>query len=178
MTFPPDVVDEDKIEDFVALVHELAKLASPTSGYCPPGFQMASFREGEAFTEAKTLATKHPGYDVQRNDMTHVHIGNKVRGARWITILGDEVAGNLGGFDELKQKLTPPIEVERLPHGVWIRAGTTPELGDRNRRIDTPLLRRVAKVLEPVTLFGDRHVVVLANFDEEVLRRWERRFLD
>ena len=60
-----------------------------------------------------------------------------------------------------------------------IRAGTRPEIGDTNRNIDTPLLRAVARVLEKITLFIELNLLsYVANFDDDLLRRWERRFLD
>ena len=46
-----------------------------------------------------------------------------------------------------------------------------------NRRVDTPLLKAVARALEPVTCFGNRGLEPLVGGDSESLNRWERRFL-
>jgi hypothetical protein len=110
--------------------------------------------------------------------MTHVHIDKRVRGARWITILGPDLVKKLGGDSKLRKELPAPIVVSNVGPSVIIRAGVTPELGDVNRKLDTPLLKKVAKVLEPVTLFEELDMLsYFANFDEDTLKRWERRFL-
>jgi hypothetical protein len=60
-----------------------------------------------------------------------------------------------------------------------IRAGAMPELGDTNRAEDLPLMRAVAKVLEPITAFEEARIVAeFFNRDWDALRAWERRFLD
>jgi hypothetical protein len=71
------------------------------------------------------------------------------------------------------------VEVRQTGGVVIIQAGRVPELGDRNRQQDLPLLRAVARLLEPVTLFRELDLLsYFANFDEDLLQRWERRFLD
>lgn len=178
MTLPLDAVEPANVEKCVDIVRHLIKVTEPTSGYCSPGLHFAELHADEALLEIRALAARFPGYDVQVNDMTHVHIGKRVRGARWISILGREIVKKLGGAAALRKRLSTPITVEEIGHAVMIRAGVTPELGDVNRRVDTPQLRRVAAVLEPVTLFDEIDMLsYFANFDEDVLRRWERRFL-
>jgi hypothetical protein len=73
--------------------------------------------------------------------------------------------------------LPSEIEVAPIRAGVMLRAGKCPEVGDVNRRERLPLLRAMAKVLEPVTLFKDGF---LNNIfvDVDQLLRWERRHLD
>jgi hypothetical protein len=178
MTFPLEVLDEDNLETFISDVREFAQLAQPTSGYCAPVLLSAEMCRGKAFQEIKAIAMRHWGYDVQMNNVTRLDIGKKTRGARWITFLGLELTEQLGGIEALKQRLPRPITVEKIETGVLIRAGRLPEVGDVNYRIETPLLRKVAKVLEPITLFDEIDLLSnFANFDEGTLRRWERRFL-
>ena len=59
-----------------------------------------------------------------------------------------------------------------------MRAGNVPEIGDRARKVGTPLLRLVAKVLRPVTAFKEIVLLRVFGHDEEFLDKWERRFLD
>ena len=49
-----------------------------------------------------------------------------------------------------------------------------------NKKIDTPYLRSVARVLEPVTLFRELALfnTAFADQDEDILAKYERRFLD
>jgi uncharacterized protein YbjT (DUF2867 family) len=133
----------------------------------------------EAMKEARPLAARHPGYDVQFNQVGRA-LGRRVRGARWLTFLGPEVSSTLGGAPRLRDALSKAIAVEPLAAGgLMIRAGQLPELGDVNKGIGVPLLREVAAVLEPITTFTEP--MLLANFaehDATFFERWQRRFLD
>jgi hypothetical protein len=179
MTFPLEAVAAERADKFVATVQRLIEPIEFASGYCAPGFQFSDLHLSEAFNEIRPLALRHPGYDVQYNRNTRLRIDMKSRGARWITLLGRELTEQLGGIAELRKQLSAPVEVRTLKHGVMIIAGRLPEVGDVNRGQSVAALRTVAKVLEPVTLFGESEMrIYLARRDEELLRRWERRFLD
>ena len=113
------------------------------------------------------------------NEMTQLDIGTRVRGARWVTLLGPGPLERLGGIGAIRKALPSTVEVCDVASIAMIRAGKTPELGDKNRKLDTPLLRALARVLEPITLFREVDLLShFANFDEDLLDRWERRFLD
>jgi hypothetical protein len=179
MAFPPSSMKEEQVAGLVELVDRMAAVLRPVSGYCSPGLLTSTAQEGEAFGMLKGIALRHPGYDVEMNEFTQLEIGNRVRGARWITLLGPFLAQQLGGVDAIRAALPPEVDVRESGGVVVIQAGRTPEVGDRNRKQDLPLLRAVARLLEPVTLFGEGDLLsYFANFDEDVLRRWERRFLD
>lgn len=179
MTFPLEVLQKDFLETFVHQVRDYSEIISPTYGYCAPVLLTSELHREEAFQKIRGLVIRYPGYDVQMNEMTRLDIGMRVRGARWITFLGTELTERLGGVEVLSKFLLKPIAVERLKACVMIRAGNHPEIGDINRCLDTPLLRNVAKVLEPVTLFDEVDMLSnLADFDEEFLQRWEHRFLN
>lgn len=179
LTFPPSAVDEAHVDDLCALIAKITLSLRPVSGYCAPSLLPGDSRQSAAYAEIRSIALRHPGYDVAINEMTQLNIGKRVRGARWVTLLGDGPLERLGGIDALRKALPPEVEVRDVAGIGMIRAGKTPELGDKNRGVDTPLLRAVARVLEPITLFGE--VDLLSNFaifDEDLLQRWERRFLD
>jgi hypothetical protein len=132
-----------------------------------------------AFMEIRHIAQRYPGYDVAVNDLTQLDIGARVRGARWITLLGPALAESLSGLDAIRAALPADVDVRDVAGIAMIRAGRTPELGDTNRKVEMPLLRAVARVLEPVTMFREVNLLsYFANFDDDALRRWERRFLD
>jgi len=104
-----------------------------------------------------------------------------VRGARWLSFLGPTIIEQLGGFEALSKAFVDPVTIEKVGHGIMIRAGKEPEIGDVNRQVDTPLLREVAKILEPITLFREEALIGLdfADPDEDdFLEQWEHRFLD
>jgi hypothetical protein len=126
---------------------------------------------GEMFAP---LAFRHPGYDVPENDATCDKVGGLCRGARWVTLLGPTQTAALGGCDGIERGLAPGLTATPLAEGVMIQAGERPELGDVNRGEDVPLLRALARQLEPVTLFGDTFLQSLlgARFEDR-----ERRLL-
>ncbi|SFM81079.1 type VI immunity family protein [Variovorax sp. OV329] len=179
MTFPIEAADEAQADATCELAGHMAALLAPVSGYCAPALLQADAQQTDAFERIRGLALRHPGYDVAMNDLTRLRLGRQVRGARWITFLDAPLVQAVGGTQALHQALPAGIEVGQAGSTTVIRGGRTPEMGDRNRRIDTPLLRAVAKVLEPITLFREAKMLLyLANFDEDLLDRWERRFLD
>ena len=178
--FPPKSIEDENVETFIATVRKLANILPYTYGYASPALQWSRLFSTEALTQARAIAARHPGYDIEDNAVGRSYIDAKVRGARWLTFLGAEIAEKLGGSMSLRRRLPQTITVEQVGPGVFMRAGVQPEIGDRNRKIGTPLLCEVAKVLEPVTTFGEMALyrTDFADQDEEVLARWERRFLD
>lgn len=103
-------------------------------------------------------------------------LGDRCRGARWLTMLSNKLVDELGGSAELAGKLAKGVTVVPCKHGVLMRAGKTPEIGDVNRQQVTPLLASVAKAIEGVTLFQDNAPLQFFNNDPEMRDRWERRF--
>jgi hypothetical protein len=153
------------------LVPYLSGYAAPAITYGPVGDAYAAGRV------IKGLALRHPGYDVASNDDIHLDLGELSVGARWVTFLGPRLVERCGGNDALAKAL-PGVTVASVGHGVMLRAGDEPEIGDVNRRHGTPLLRLVARAIEPVTKFGNRALQPLLGDDPDALDRWERRFLN
>jgi len=100
-----------------------------------------------------------------------------LRGAAWLTFLGQPVLGELGGAAGLRSRLhTPGTTVEELDSDrVVVTLGEWPEAGDTEQGRDLPAYRELARVLEP-WLFHEEHR--RSDFTPEDLLRWERRFVD
>ncbi len=180
MHFPTHAIEPQNVDAFVDDIRHLAAMVPYVSGYASPGLQISELYQAQAFADARRLATRYAGYDVQCNKLGRIDIDTRVRGARWLTFLGNEITETLGGSVALRTVLPEPIAIEQVGSGLMIRAGKCPELGDTNRRVGTPLLSSVAHALEPVTLFNEPVLLAtdFAEDDEEFLQRWERRFLD
>jgi hypothetical protein len=180
MCFPANVADAGNVESLVATLASMAEKLPYLSGYASPALLYSQVGEGKAMVESRALATRYPGLDVQKNKLGCVDLDHRVRGARWITFLGPDILKKLGGREKLRTSLGDEIGIEVAGTGVMLRAGRIPEIGDRSKRIDTPLLRRLAAVLEPVTQFNEPVLLTsyFADRDEGMLRTWERRFLD
>jgi hypothetical protein len=73
-----------------------------------------------------------------------------IKGGNWLTVLSAELVDKLGGVEQLAATLGEPFVFTDYSGGVLIRAGSVPELGDRNRQIDTPTYAKLAKALKPI----------------------------
>jgi hypothetical protein len=123
---------------------------------------------------ASTAFRSH-GYDVANTLYTNTALGDRSRGARWLTMLGTDLVDRLGGKSALAAKLIDGVDVVEGAHGILLRAGKAPEIGDVNRQQSTPLLASVAEAIERVTFFGDKGLGPLFG-GPEPRNRWERRF--
>jgi hypothetical protein len=179
--YPSELFESEGAAGIVERAKSLGSLLPYLSGYGSPAFHWAETMQTQAMEKARALAARHPGYDISRNSGTRREINDKVRGARWLTFLGPTLVARLGGRASLEKSLGSDLTIETVGHGVMIRAGQEPELGDVNKNIGTPLLRRLAKALEPVTMFSDAALVrcgFFQGFDDPFINKWERRFLD
>lgn len=179
MYLPIEVIEQEQVELFVEHIRTIAALLPYKLGYTSPALQWAELGMDKAIAQSRAIVARHPGYDIQLNETGRTWLGLRARGARWLNFLGPEIVDKLGGIEALKKTLKEPIVVEPIGHGIMIRAGEKPEIGDVPRKVGTPLLRSVAKVLEPVTAFEE--IVLLgsfANWDKDFLEQWEHRFLN
>ena len=178
--FPAESLEPGQVEAFVTAAKGLAKLLPFDFGYGSPALQWSELHADEALDAAWGLAVRYPGYDVQYNEPSRSYLEGKLRGARWLTFLGPDFVARLGGKNAIRVKLPSEVVVQDAGHGTLLRSGTLPELGDRNRRASTPLLRAVAKLLEPETRFEEPALEGSAFGEdrEDEFHAWERRFLD
>jgi hypothetical protein len=93
----------------------------------------------------------------------------------WLTLLGPELLGELGGIAKVRKAFSgeDAISVMPLGHGALIRAGESPQLGDRNRGDNLPLYRKVGSYLKDFR--GDQEIE-LDGFSEEASEKWLARF--
>jgi hypothetical protein len=121
-------------------------------------------------------AFRYPGMDVP-DSYVSMDIGDRVKGAYWLTFLGQPVLGELGGAAELRARLrSPGTTVQELEGDrAVVTLGAWPEAGDKEQGRTLPAYRELARVLEPWLFeFPTRW----GGFTWEEMRRWERRFLD
>lgn len=175
MRFPTSWLDEsgDKLRDFA-----LACAAALTfdSGYASLALHWSTDAEiVRAGPHIPGIVMRHPGLDLHHHAELRYELGRRCVGARWLTLLGPELAAELGEEAQLRADLPQDVEVAVLPHGVSLRAAGPPRPGDVNRNDPLPELRAMAAVLEPVTHFEEKSKLLV---DPDALERWQRRFLD
>jgi len=124
------------------------------------------------------LCFRYPGMNIPREDWVALHIGTRVRGAAWLTFLGQPVLGELGGVDGLRSRLHSPETTVHSLEGerAVVTLGPWPEAGDTEQGNTLPAYRELARVLEPWLYHSPPRNA--RDFLTEDMLRWERRFLD
>jgi hypothetical protein len=132
-----------------------------------------------AFDQIYLWATRYLGLDVQDADAMAWEVTKAVPGVSWLTAIGHPLARareiDLATLYELPW--SPAVERTATPHGLLLRAGEAPTLGDLNA-FETPYAYlEVARALapwwveSPPLMWG----AFLAN---DAKTRWFRRFID
>jgi hypothetical protein len=126
----------------------------------------------------RELCFRHPGFDIPDIGMLSWTLGTKVRGAYWLTFLGQPVLGELGGAQGLRARLSSPGTTIQEMEGerAVVTLGKAPEAGDTEQGNLLPAYRELARALEP--WLYTREPIRSISFPPERVRRWERRFLD
>ena len=180
--FPTDMATGRDLLATTQAALGLAQHVPFASGYCSLAFNVEEASESAVWRDVTTpLAMRHPGMDLHITGLTASFVGDGVRGAYWLTLVGLAALRKLGlDASGLREVLDDPaITVHELAHGVAIRAGDELRPGDVNYGDRLPLTRKVAAVLEPVTIVQDYCAFGFA-VDDVVTRflEWQRRHLD
>jgi hypothetical protein len=178
--FPTEFAAKSGFADFSEMVVRMAAAVPFDSGYASLALNFGSqVLLPQAAPIMAPLAMRHPGFDLHYNDLTRYQLGIRSRGARWLTLLGPRVLKKLGKPATWQKALTSGIDVLPAGDGLLLRAGPEPLPGDVNRKDNLPLLRAVAKAIEPVTCFDDNTVQRrFFRTEPDMADRWNRRFLD
>jgi hypothetical protein len=161
----------DFVQDFSRRV---AAMLPNSYGYASPCLAYGDIMQ------AIPVAKRYPGFDIASGIACRVDIDDKAIGVYWLNFFGEGLLNRLGGRDHLTAVLPAPMTVNDVGQGgIVVRLGREPEVGDRNRRIDLPLHRHLAQVID-----GELHVPQSVYFpdengirDPEAMAAWHRRFL-
>jgi len=124
-------------------------------------------------------AQRHPGIEVDYPINHSLWLRDAIKGGNWITVLSDRWIDDLGGRATICETLGDGFQLADYSGGSMILAGTTPEIGDRNRNVDTPRYRRLAKVLKPIRLTVHPAIHGPAGgYDRAGFEQWLARFDD
>jgi hypothetical protein len=175
---PSGEANAASVERYVAAVKALAEQLPYESGYASLALLGGSQSQESAFGRAaRRWAFRHPGFDLPNSDGSNTGIGERMRGAYWLTFVGPRALKKVGGKSGLRSILPDPVQLDDAGVGVVLRAGTLPEVGDVNKGQRLPLVRAVAKALESVSMFDDTFLnVIFDDADDSV--RWQRRHID
>ncbi len=174
---PTEFLEEHGPERVRALALEMASPLPFCSGHAGLSFNGELDLLG-VMREVRARCFRYPGMDVPDPSGLAWKIGTHVRGASWLTFLGQPTLGALGGATELRGRLhASSTTVEELEGTrAVVTLGEWPEAGDTEQGNLLPDYRELARVLEPWLYHEARSIQ--PHFTPEDLRRWERRFID
>ena len=105
----------------------------------------------DAETGMARIAARFHAVDLPDLDGTLIAMNNMrpagIKRVSWLTLLGRELAGMVGGIEGIKSKLPASCVVRQLPAGLQIQAGPQPLVGHVNRRDDMRPYKAVGQML-------------------------------
>ena len=121
---------------------------------------------------------RHPGMDISDSELPS-DMGPRVDGIHWLNFLGPPVLEELGGAKALRQRLhSPTTTVQELERGrALVTLGPHPDAGDTQQGRTLPAYQELARVLEPWLYQSPPKPPHLEELGQ-LIRRWERRFLE
>jgi hypothetical protein len=173
---PSEYLEEHGPGHVRELTIELATLLPVRFGFCGLTF-LGDVGMKRVARQLLPYWKRHPGFDVPDSLGHSRDLGKRITGPHWVNILGQPVLGELGGVQELRERLkSPETTVQELAGDkAVITLGPWPEAGDTERGELLPAYRELARVLEPWRYQKQARVPYVS---EEESRRWEHRFLD
>jgi len=191
---PPDWIGRGDLASFFRFACDQLKPSQGWGGL--------SFALGEDLNDRRRLepviyqlAHRGPLLEVEDPVFDQAELGKGVRGANWLTAIGEPWLHTLGGIEGLRRELGPPFTVFAYPNGAMIQAGDVygavdPSIREANPRELTadqrqqatvpPHYRRLARVLRPVRLkeFPAMHSCQYGRpcFDQDATNAWLNRF--
>lgn len=104
---------------------------------------------------------------------------NRIKGINWLTILGDEIVGELGGKEKIQAQLGDECAIHSYEGGIIIIAGQYPQLGDTYSNSIPKFYKTVSNVTGPVRFEGYTHAFLelpepIDSLDATF--KWMRRF--
>ena len=171
-------------DSYLDTAKRLCDLLPVLCGHVGYSLETSPYYETQAFTHAYALAMRHQGVNIASHHATWPLRDEKgVEAVNWLTLVGRTPLAKLGGAAKLRGRLKEyrSISVVDTKHGVIIRAGEEPKLGDVNRRERLPEYRAVyhalRDVMDPVlTDFRPLPLGFALAEKAEKTSRWLRRF--
>lgn len=178
LALPADSVG-DRPDEMLAFVVQLANLFSFRSGCAGYSFECSRYDKEKSETHAWSNSMRHPGIDIVRIPFDAKAVGDEgIKGVNWLTLIDTGLLKDLGGVKSLRQRLSSEIEIIDCTHGIILKAGASPALGDISHGDTLPLYRQVYDLLAPwIALAADDSMAF--RLGKDAIGRteaWCRRF--
>lgn len=140
-------------------------------GYALCWNDMSPDRDAEVSTFIGPLLKRYPGFS---SGNPFELCDQPMPPVNWLTLIGPEMLESIGGEGAVHLALSDAeISVFRLGHGLCVRAGERPQLGDLNRGDDVTLYRKVGSFLKE---YRSHPEIELTGLNEEDSEAWLARF--
>ena len=170
----PNNVDVESIVRLAKLLTDAVPFLSGHAGYTAL-FNAA--QKDAAFDAIYAWAKRYPALEVEDLNVTVKYVLDGIKGASWLTFVGTKLWDRLLELAKGEPRFAPGVTLMRAAHGIILRAGDGPMLGDRNRRQWPELYIDVERKLVPIKL--TEHGEFSGRFEEEAATgAWLRRLLE
>lgn len=169
-------------DDADALAAKLIELAAPLDFVCGTAglmLHMTPFHNEQYWKEIRGLVTRFEGVEPDAADRTQRRAYFGLTGINWLTFVGPQHLGKLGGIEAVQAQAmaAPDVTAQRLGQGIVLRAGPRPRVGDRNK--PSPALdpyRQVHRIVGPALFLDEDHAFSRKDFDGSATVEWLARF--
>jgi hypothetical protein len=131
----------------------------------------------------RRLAERFPGLEVENPGSQRLSIEKYrgIKGASWLTVLGDAHLKEIGGLDYLRMRLGDEFPITAYDGGMMIQAGPGVQVGDAQGDNWPRHLVTLAKVLKPIQnkahyYFHTTDPKRTPHMDKEATLAWINRF--
>jgi len=146
----PSALARDQSNEMFAFVAQLADAFPFRCGLAGYSFECSRYDKRKSETHAWSTSMRHTGVDIVRIPVDAKAVGSDgVKGVNWLTLIDAGLLREVGGAKVIRQQLSSEIEVVDCKHGVILKAGPAPSLGDVNRGDVLRLYREVYRLLAP-----------------------------
>ncbi|HMA94029.1 MAG TPA: type VI immunity family protein, partial [Polyangiaceae bacterium] len=170
VTVPVDV----DLEAFAALFDALRKVLRIRWGNA--GYTYSSWEVLERYAGARAIyahARRYCGFDVGQSVRQLERFCDAIRTVNWLTAAGPELTAKLEAVRPVGLDASNLITVLRDEHGLLVRAGQTPQIGDVNRLEFPPPYAASDRLLRPIRA---TQANFLGRWDERSTEAWLSRF--
>jgi len=171
--FPEDVDDEVVYRLAIALADGIPFLSGDAGYTC----MFDPSKKAYAFNHIYAWAKRYLGLDVDDLNATLPVVLRAIKGANWLTLVGNDLWERLAEEAGGPPRFDPPVTAEQRQFGWVIRAGEHPVLADRNRREFPEAYVAVERALLPIKI--QSHPEFAGRFEEEgATMAWLRRLVE
>lgn len=160
------------------LADKLIALVASVPFYCGMAgfiFHRSPYKFDPAIKHMAALSKRFAGVEVTASEREQYWAAKGLVSVNWITFLGDDLVARLGGREAVQKTLPVECVLTPVKHGIAVRTGELPLLGDMNSGKDElGLWRKVYKAFKPIQAKSPYEFDPF-EFDERRTLEWLKR---